>query len=70
MLQSFYKYIAKELLVGYFKKNPLKKGSRYYMIVENDDHRNGLIKAINELCESICISGIYQGNGSSVKEES
>ncbi|MCI6169349.1 MAG: ATP-binding protein [Muribaculaceae bacterium] len=70
MLQSFYKYIAKELLFGYFKNNPLKKGSRYYMIVENEDHRNGLMDAINELCENISISGIYQGNNVSVKEES
>lgn len=70
MLQSFYKYIAKDLLVGYFKKNPIKKGSRYYLIVENEDHRNRLMDAINDLCERISIYGIYQGNVQSVQEES
>ena len=62
MLQSFYKYIAKDLLVDYFKQNPIKKGSRYYLIVENEEHRNQLMDAINELCEKISISVIYQGN--------
>lgn len=70
MLQSFYKYIAKDLLVDYFKKNPIKKGSRYYLIVENEDNRNRLMDAINELCEKISISGIYQGNNLTVQEDS
>lgn len=70
MLQSFYKYIAKDLLVGYFKKNPIKKGSRYYLIVENEEHRNLLMDAINEMCEKISISGIYQGNNMTVQEDS
>lgn len=70
MLQLFYKYIAKDLLVSYFKKNPIKKGSRYYLIVENEEHRNQLMDAINELCEKISIFGIYQGNNLSVQEDS
>ena len=70
MLQSFYKYIAKDLLVDYFKQNPIKKGSRYYLIVENEEHRNQLMDAINELCEKISISGIYQGNNLLVQEDS
>lgn len=70
MLQSFYKYIAKDLLVDYFKQNPIEKGSRYYLIVENEEHRNQLMDAINELCEKISISGIYQGNDLLVQEDS
>ena len=69
MSQSFYNYIAKELLLGYFKKNPLQKGSRYFMIIENEGHRNLLINALNEVSEPIIISGIYQGNNSDVQEE-
>lgn len=70
MLQSFYNYIVNELLIGYFKKYPLQKGSRYFMIVENEKHRNMLIQALNDACDKITISGIYQGNDSSVVEES
>ena len=70
MLQSFYNYIVNELLIGYFKKYPLQKGSRYFMIVENEKHRNMLIQALNDACDKITISGIYQGNNSSVIEES
>ena len=69
MSQSFYNYIAKELLLGYFKKNPLQKGSRYFMIIENEGHRNRLMDALAEVCEPITISGIYQGNNAEVKEE-
>lgn len=39
------------------------------MIVENESHRNKLMDALNEACEQITISGIYQGNDSSVQEE-
>ena len=67
MSQSFYNYIAKELLLGYFKKNPLQKGSRYFMIIENEEHRNNLMDALGEVCEAITISGIYQGNNSDVQ---
>lgn len=69
MSQSFYNYIAKELIVGYFKKNPLQKGSRYFMIIENETHRNKLMEALDEVCEPITISGIYQGNNSDILEE-
>ena len=48
----------------------MQKGSRYFMIVENDKHRNMLMQALNDACEIITISGIYQGNDSSVIEES
>lgn len=70
MLQSFYNYIVNELLIGYFKKYPLQKGSRYFMIVENENHRNMLMDALNNSCGKIIISGIYQGNDSSIVEES
>ena len=48
----------------------MQKGSRYFMIIENDKHRNMLMQALNDACEKITISGIYQGNDSSVIEES
>lgn len=69
MSQSFYNYIAKELLLGYFKKNHLQRGNRYFMIIENEGHRNLLMEALDEVCEPITISGIYQGNNSEVMEE-
>lgn len=69
MLQSFYNYIVNELLIGYFKKYPLQNGNRYFMIVENEKHRNMLIQALTDACDKITISGIYQGNDSSVIEE-
>lgn len=69
MLQSFYNYIAEELIVGYFKKNPLQKGSRFFVIIENEEHRNCLMDALNNICEPITISGIYQGNYSEVQED-
>ena len=48
MLQSFYNYIVDELLIGYFKKYPMQKGSRYFIIVENEKHREMLIQALND----------------------
>ena len=39
------------------------------MIIENEEHRNLLMDALNEVCEPITISGIYQGNNSDVQEE-
>lgn len=39
------------------------------MIIENEGHRNLLMDALNEVCEPIIISGIYQGNSSDVLEE-
>ena len=62
MLQSFYNYIVNELLIGYFKKYPMQKGNRYFMIVENEKHREMLIQALNDACDKITISGIYQSN--------
>lgn len=70
MLKSFYNYIVNDLLIGYFKKYPLQKGSRYFMIVENEKHRNMLMQALKDASDNITISGIYQGNDSSVVEES
>lgn len=48
----------------------MQKGSRYFIIVENEKHREMLIQALNDACDKITISGIYQSNGSSVIEES
>lgn len=70
MLKSFYNYIVNDLLIGYFKKYPLQKGSRYFMIVENEMHRNMLMQALDDACDKITISEIYQSNDSHVKEES
>lgn len=70
MSQSFYNFIVNELLIGYFKNTPLQKGCRYFVIIENKEHRDKLIEALNEACEDITISGIYQGNDLAVREES
>lgn len=39
------------------------------MIIENETHRNKLMEALDEVCEPITISGIYQGNNSDILEE-
>ena len=69
MLKSFYNYLVDELILGYFKKNPVEKGSRYFLIIENEEHRNGLIEAMRSHAETITLSGIYQSNGSAIIEE-
>ena len=69
MLKSFYKYLVEELVLGYFKKYPIEKGSRYFLIIENEDHRNGIIDAIRSCAETIILSGIYQNQGNTVLEE-
>ena len=69
MLKSFYNYLVDELILGFFKKNPVEKGSRYFLIIENEIHRNGLIDAMQSYAETITLSGIYQNNGSAITEE-
>ena len=69
MLKSFYNYLVDELVLGYFKKNPVEKGSRYFLIIENKAHRDGLIEAMRSYAETITLSGIYQSNGSTIIEE-
>ena len=69
MLKSFYNYLVDELILGFFKKNPVEKGSRYFLIIENEIHRNGLIDAMRSYAETITLSGIYQNNGSAIVEE-
>ena len=69
MLKSFYNYLVDELVLGFFKKNPVEKGSRYFLIIENKVHRDGLIEAMRSYAESITLSGIYQRNGSAIIEE-
>lgn len=69
MLKSFYKYIIQNIIIGYFKSNPVKRGSRYFLVIEDKTHRDGLMEAIRDVSESITLSGIYSGNGTTVKEE-
>ena len=69
MLQSFYKYIVEDLIIGYFREYPLKRGDRYYIIIENDEYREGLLAAIKELSTPITITNIYEGSNTPVDEE-
>lgn len=70
MSESFYNYLVKELMIGFFKNNPFKKGSRFFMIIENETHRNGLMKALEDNSEAITISDIYSGDEDNVVEDS
>lgn len=70
MLQSFYKYIVEELIAGYFKEHPLACGSRYYLIIENPEYREGLVEAFQNASTPITISDIYSGGDSCIEEES
>ena len=69
MLESFYNYIIEELIIGYFKKNPVVKGNRYFLIIENEIHCNGLYEALRQHTESITLSGIYPQYGSFMMQE-
>lgn len=69
MYKSFYNYIVDELILGYFKKYPVERGSRYFLIIENETYRDGLIKAIESSAETITLTGIYQSIGTSVQED-
>lgn len=68
MLQSFYKYIVKELLLGYFKEHHADKGSRYFILTSNRERRDLLLEAIHAYAQPITISGIYQGQIASAEE--
>ena len=69
MSESFYNYLVKELILGFFKRNPLKKGSRFFLIIENETHRDGLMKALEDNSESITLSEIYSGDEANVVED-
>ncbi len=69
MSKSFYNYIVDDLLLNYFKKTNDNSGCRYYIIVENDEYRQGLLDAITVVGEPIELKGIYQSSDS-LEEES
>lgn len=69
MSESFYSYLVKELILGFFKHVPLKKGSRFFLIIENDIHRDGLMKALEDNSEQITLSEIYSGAEANVVED-
>jgi len=69
MLQSFYNHVATELILGYFKNNPIVKGNRYFMVVSDANLRDGLLLALEGSAQHITISGIYQGNNAAVVED-
>lgn len=46
MLQSFYKYLVDELLVGYFTHHPIEKGSKYYLVLEDEKNFDGVVEAL------------------------
>lgn len=70
MLESFYNYLVKELILGFFKERPVERGSRYFLIIENEEHREGLMRSILAYSKAITISDIYGGDETRVKEES
>lgn len=61
MSKSFYNYIVNDLLLGWLKESKPANGSRYCMVVENDDHRQGIMNALKEKSLPITINGIYEG---------
>ena len=61
MSKSFYNYIVNDLLIGWFQNNHPANGSRYCIVVENEDRRKGLVEAIRTKSEPILINGIYEG---------
>lgn len=71
MLESFYKYVVNELLIHYFEQHPILSGNRFYIIIENKNHRDGLIKAMksSNYAQPITIENIYNGIDYNIKEE-
>lgn len=61
MSRSFYNYIAKDLIIEWFKNNKPSNGSRYYMVIEDDHRRSAILKALQEYSEEITVNGIYEG---------
>ena len=74
MLEQFYKYIVKTLMISYFKRVANKKGDRYYIIMD-DKVSNGtqpiemFNKALSEISEEITISGIFPVEQNSIHED-
>lgn len=61
MSKSFYKYIAKDLIIEWFKNNRPSNGSRYYMVIEDKLRRNAILEALQEYSEELTVNGIYEG---------
>ena len=53
--------MVNDLLLGWLKENKPANGSRYCMVVENDNHRQGIMNALKEKSLPITINGIYEG---------
>lgn len=68
MSKSFYNYIIKELIIGWFRNHKPSKGSRYYMVIEDASRRNAILNALRECSDEITINGIYEG--ADIQEES
>lgn len=68
MSKSFYNYIVKELIIGWFRNHKPSKGSRYYMVIEDASRRNAILNALRECSDEITINGIYEG--ADIQEES
>lgn len=74
MLEPFYNYIVKHLMLGYFKRVSNKPGDRYYVIMDEKavggtEARKLFNKALDSVSEEIVISGVYAGGRSGVTEE-
>lgn len=61
MSKSFYKYIAKDLIIEWFNNNRPSNGSRYYMVIEDTSRRNAILEALHEYSEELTVNGIYEG---------
>ena len=72
MLESFYNYIVDELLIPFFEQNEITPGSRFYVIIENKNHRDGLLNAmhLSSYSKDITIKNIFDGREYNVAEES
>ena len=74
MLEQFYEYIVKTVMISYFKRVANKKGDRYYIIMD-DKVSTGLQpidifnKVLSEISEEIIISGIFPIEQNSIHED-
>ena len=71
MSKSFYNYLVEDLLRDFFKKNPPYGGAKYYVLFENDEHRDGLYQALasSQFAKSIVVSDVYENKHSWIPVE-
>lgn len=68
MSQSFYKYLVESLIIDRLKADRPGRGDKFVLTVEDDRHREQILKAFRENATPVTISDIFQPINDAVKE--